>query len=317
MDKTNQIKAYSAAIFFSVLVGFSFLGIKTCVPVANSLQILVHRYNFAFLALAILIVFRIAKLGLRGKPKKNLILTAGFYIGFMILQVVGLYFSTSIEGSIIFAIVPIFAQIIAAVFLGERATFRQNLFVCLTVVSLILMILAGSSDISFHLSGIIFLVLSSISMAASNVFMRYVRSQYRPVEISAAIIVGGCIVFNLAFLVYGLSTGKMNTYFEPYQHREFIIAVAYLGIGCILISAQMMSYLLSKMAAVKATIFGNVSTAISIVAGALVLGEPLHWYHIVCTVLIITGVVGLSFSGQRQKEEVKEAENEISISDRK
>lgn len=315
MDKTNQMKAYSAAIFFSVLVGFSFLGIKTCVPLANSLQILVHRYNFAFLALMLLILFRIAKIDLRGKPKRNLFLTAGFYIGFMILQVIGLCFSTSIEGSIIFAIVPILAQIIAAVFLGEKATLRQNLFVCLTVASLIIMILAGSTEVSFHIGGIILLLLSSVSMAASNVFMRYVRSQYKPIEISAAIIVGGCTIFNLAFLVYGSFTGSLDTYFDPFRYKEFIIAVAYLGIGCILISAQMISYLLSKMAAVKATIFGNVSTAISIVAGALVLGEPLHWYHIVCTLLIVTGVVGLSFSGEK-KEEAKEEEHEVSISDR-
>lgn len=315
MDKTNQMKAYSAAIFFSVLVGFSFLGIKTCVPLANSLQILVHRYNFAFLALMLLILFRIAKIDLRGKPKRNLFLTAGFYIGFMILQVIGLCFSTSIEGSIIFAIVPILAQIIAAVFLGEKATLRQNLFVCLTVASLIIMILAGSTDVSFHIGGIILLLLSSVSMAASNVFMRYVRSQYKPIEISAAIIVGGCTIFNLAFLVYGSFTGSLDTYFDPFRYKEFILAVAYLGIGCILISAQMISYLLSKMAAVKATIFGNVSTAISIVAGALVLGEPLHWYHIVCTLLIVTGVVGLSFSGEK-REEAKEEEHEVSISDR-
>ena len=121
MDKKTNIKAYSAAIFFSVLVGFSFLGIKTCVPLANSLQILVHRYNFAFLALLLLLALRIARLDLRGKPKKNLILTAGFYVGFMVLQVIGLYFSSSIEGSIIFAIVPIIAQIIASVFFGRKS----------------------------------------------------------------------------------------------------------------------------------------------------------------------------------------------------
>ena len=71
MDKKTNIKAYSAAIFFSVLVGFSFLGIKTCVPLANSLQILVHRYNFAFFALLLLLALRIARLDLRGKPKKK------------------------------------------------------------------------------------------------------------------------------------------------------------------------------------------------------------------------------------------------------
>lgn len=312
MDKNTSIKAYSAAIFFSVLVGFSFLGVKTCVPLANSLQILVHRYNFALMALLFLVILRIVDFDLSGRPKKNLFLTAGFYIGFMVFQVIGLYFSTSIEGSIIFATIPIITQIIAALFLGEKPTLRQNLFVCLSVTALIIMLIMGSTSISFHMGGVVLLLLSSVSMAISNVFMRYVRNQYRPIEISAAIIIGGCLIFNLAFLVYGLYTGNMHTYFEPFQHKEFVIATAYLGIGCILLSAQMMSYLLSKMAAVKATIFGNVSTAISIIAGALVLGEPLMSYHIICTILIIAGVIGLSFSGNK-----KEKQDEIQISDGK
>lgn len=303
MDKNTNVKAYGAAVFFSVLVGFSFLGVKTCVPLASSLQILVHRYNFAFLALLLLVVLRLVKIDLRGRPKKNLLLTAGFYIGFMALQVAGLCFSTSIEGSIIFAIIPILAQIIASLFLGEKATLIQNIFVCLSVAALVIMIIMGSTDIQFHPVGIILLLLSSLSMAISNVFMRYVRDQYRPIEISAAIIIGGCILFNLAFFVQGAALGTLHTYFEPFKHTEFIIATSYLGIGCILLSAQLMSYLLSKMAAVKATVFGNVSTAISIIAGVLVLGETLRPYHIICTALIIVGVIGLSVSGNTGKKE--------------
>lgn len=300
------MKGYSAAVLFSVLVGFSFLGVKTCVPLAGSLQILMHRYNFAFLALILMVVLRIAKIDLKGKPKKNLILTASFYIGFMILQVVGLIFATSIEGSIIFAIIPIIAQIIASVFLKEKSTIVQNIFVCMTVAALIIMIVMGSTSVTLNLGGSILLVLSSISMAISNVFMRYVRDQYKPIEISAAIITGGFVIFNLAFLVQGLINGTVDTYFKPFSHPEFIVATAYLGIGCILLSAQMMSYLLSKMEAAKATIFGNVSTAISIIAGVVVLGEPLHAYHIICTVLIIIGVVGLSLSGRQKEEKIDE-----------
>lgn len=307
MDQKFNVKVYGIAVGFSVLVGFSFLGVKTCVPLASSLQILVHRYNFALLAILVLLLFRIVKIDLRGRSKKNLLLTAGFYIGFMAFQVVGMYYATSIEASILFAIIPILAQIIAAVFLGEKATLVQNLFVCLSVAALISMLIMGSTRISFHMGGTILLLLSSLCMAISNVFMRYVRAEYKPIEISAAIIIGGCAVFNLAFFAQGMVNGTIGTYFEPFRHMEFVIAAAYLGIGCILLSAQMMSYLLSKLEAVKATIFGNVSTAISIIAGALILGEPLLPYHIVCAALIIAGVIGLGLSGKKEdnkKDEV-------------
>ena len=80
---------------------------------------------------------------------------------------------------------------------------------------------------------------------------------------------------------------------------QVFIAAAYLGIGCILLSAHLMSYMLSKMEAAKGTIFGNLSTAISIVAGVAVLGESLMWYHVVCTAVIIGSVIGMSLSGRK------------------
>lgn len=310
MDQKSYMKVYGIAILFSILVGFSFLGVKTCVPVASSLQILVHRYNFAFLAILLLMAFRIVQVDLRGRSKKNLFLTAGTYIGFMALQVVGMFYSTSIEASILFAIVPILAQIIAAVFLGEKATLSQNLFVGLSVAALIAMLVMGSNSLSFHAGGTILLLLSSVCMAVSNVFMRYVRAEYRPIEISTAIIIGGWAVFNIAFLIQGAIQGTISTYFSPFRHVEFVIAAAYLGIGCILLSAQLMSYLLSKLAAVKATIFGNVSTAISMIAGVVILGEPLMPYHIICAALIIAGVVGLGLSGNKpEKKTAKQSAN--------
>lgn len=309
MDKKDLTKAYVAAVLFSVLVGFSFFWIKICIPYADSLHILVHRFNFALLTLALLVLFKVVKIDLKGKPKKNLILTAGFYVGFMFLQVFGLYFATSIEGSIIFAAVPIMVQIIAAVFLGEKSTWLQNIFVVVSVLSLIVMVVLGSSEISFNPVGIILLLISSVCMALSNVYMRYVRNQYRPIEISTAIIVMGTVVFNLLFIFKGLFTGNEIGYLEPIRHGEFLIGVIYLGVGCILLSAQIMSYLQSKLQAAKASVFGNVSTAISIVAGAMLLGETLRGYHIICTALIICGVVGLNFFGS------KGGKNEISVFD--
>ena len=296
--RIDRKKGYMAAIFFSVLVGFSFLGIKISQPYADSLDILCYRYDFAFIAIVLLIVFRIVKIDIRNKPKGKLLLTAGFYVGFMALQVVGLVFATSVEGAILFAIIPIIVKVIAAIFLGETSSWRENAFVGLTVASLIVMIVMGATEIHMKPLGVILLLLSSLAMALSNVFMRYARNTYKPIEITFTIIMLGFFPFNIAALIKDIIAGETFTgYFEPLTHPQVLIAGVYLGIGCILLSAHLMSYMLSKMEAVKATIFGNVSTAISIVAGVVILGEPLLWYHIVCTILIIGGVVGLSRCG--------------------
>lgn len=290
----NSIKIYGSAVLFSLIVGFSFIGVKACVSVATPLETLTFRYNFAFLATLLAVAVGLAKTDLRGKPKKKLALTAGLYLGFMVLQTVGLVFSTSIESGIIFAIIPILAKIIASLFLKESTNWKQNVFVCMSVAAVIAMFVLGASDITVNIPGLVILLLSSVSMALSNVMMRYVRGVYKPFEISFFITGGGCLIFNLATIVYGLKTGTLTDYFAPLVYKDFIIATAYLGILSTLISALTMAYMLAHMEAVKATIFGNLSTAISIVAGVIVLGEPLQLYHVICTILIIAGVIGLS-----------------------
>ena len=294
LGKESGLKVYGSAILFSLIVGFSFIGVKTSVSVATPLETLTFRYNFAFLATLIIVLVGLIKIDLRGKPKKKLALTAGLYLGFMVLQTIGLVFSTSIESGIIFAIIPILAKIIASLLLKEKTNWKQNVFVCLSVAAVITMFILGATDLSVNIAGLVILLLSSVSLACSNVMMRYVRGVYKPFEITFFITVGGCIIFNLATIFFGIKNGTLGDYFEPLSHMSFVLATVYLGIPSTLVTALIMAYMLAHMEAVKATIFGNLSTAISIVAGVIILGEPLRLYHIVCTILIIIGVIGLS-----------------------
>ena len=88
----------------------------------------------------------------------------------------------------------------------------------------------------------------------------------------------------------------MHSLLDPVTHPQFLISIAFLGIFCILLSAQFMAYMLAHMEIVQSTIFGNASTAISILAGAILLGEPLTIHHIVCALLILAGVIGLALA---------------------
>ncbi|HVI39478.1 MAG TPA: DMT family transporter [Anaerovoracaceae bacterium] len=303
IKKESNLKVYGSAVLFSLIVGFSFIGVKTCISVATPLETLTYRFNFAFLAALMPVILGFTKINVQGKPKIKLALTAGFYVGFMILQTIGLLFSTSIESGIIFAIIPILAKIISGIFLKEGTNWKQNIFVCMSVAAVITMFILGASDITVNVAGLIVLMISSLSMAISNVMMRYVRGTYRPFEITFFITAGGCILFNLATIVFGIKNGTLGDYFEPLSHMNFIFATAYLGIPSTLISAMLMAYMLANMEAVKATIFGNLSTAISIVAGVIVLKEPLELYHIICTILIIIGVIGLSMPSMAKKKD--------------
>ena len=116
------------------------MGIKVAQTSTDSLGVLVYRYDFAFAAMIILMLFRVIKIDIKGKPKKKLLTTAAFLCGIYGSPGNGTGFATSVEGSIYFALVPIIVKIIASIFLGEKSSWLENCFVCLTVAALVVML---------------------------------------------------------------------------------------------------------------------------------------------------------------------------------
>lgn len=307
----KAVKVYSAALAYGTIVGFSFLGTKTCVTLTTPLLTLVWRYNAAFAMAVLLIIFGVVKLDFRGKNLRNLILTALFYIGFMGIQALGLTLATSIESGIVFAVIPIFAQIIAFFLMGERTTWLQNMFVVMSVAGVIIMYIWGSAGLGeINPLGFFILLLSSISMAVCNVMMRYVRKEFRPMEVSCCIAALGCGLFNLTALFAALTgsggaaegMGGLEWYLSPLTADsawQFIIAILYLGIPCLLFTSALLTYTLVYLPAVQGTIFGNLSVVFAIFAGMLLLNEPFYAYHLVCTVMIVAGVLGTSLAAKK------------------
>ncbi|MBQ9015309.1 MAG: DMT family transporter [Firmicutes bacterium] len=298
--EVSRWKLYMAGIAFTACVGFSFFGIKQCVPFADTLILLAYRYAAALIGV---ILFTAASKAIGtypkrepGRPKKMLYMTAMFYMLFMILQILAMYFATSIEGAIVYAMVPIFAKIIGRIFLGERSTRLQNTFVVVTVAALIVLVILNATDIHLNVTGLIIMTISSIFMGCQNVSARYVRGVFSPIEITTCIAAGGFVIFYGAALVRALARHELTSLFEPLVHPQFVIWVSFLGIGCILLSAQFMSFMLAHMEIVQCTVFNSASTLVSIIAGALILGEPLYWYHYLCGALILAGVVGLTLA---------------------
>jgi len=311
MDQKNtgRLKAHLAGMVFAVLVGFSFMSLKICVPIATPLQILSFRYTFAFLAAVLFLVLRINKVSYWNKPIMKVGLVVICYVGFMVFQTLGMVFTSSVEGAILFAIVPVFTKIIARFVLGEKSTVLQEIFMWLSISALVLMIIMGASTISFSIKGILLLAISSALISGSNVVMRQIKKIFTPIEITLAIVISGFLFFNTVTLVHGLATDTLDDYFALFGNTKFLLATAYLGIFCIMFTAQLMSFMMAHMPAVQGTLYGNVSTAISIIAGTILLSEPLQAYHIICAGLIITGVVGISLSGNKQQNPILKNHN--------
>lgn len=301
LNGVSKWKLYAAGVAFTLSIGFSFFGIKKCVPYGDTLTLLAYRYAAALIGVIVFTVVSKAigtypKAPEGRRPRAKLYQTALFYILFMILQIFAMYFATSIEGAIVYAMVPIFAKIIGRIVLGEKSTRLQYFFVVLTVAALLVLVILNATDIHMNVTGLIIMTISSLFMACQNVSARYVRGVFAPIEITQCISVGGFVIFFGAALIRAALRDDFHGLFEPLTHPDFAIWVSFLGIFCILLSAQFMAFMLAHMEIIQSTVFNSASTLVSIIAGALILGEPLYWFHYVCGALILTGVIGLTLA---------------------
>ena len=306
-DGTSKLKLYSVAVIFTLSIGFAFFGIKKCALYADTLTILSYRYLAALLGVIVWVAVA-KKLGKYPehsgpRPKGKLYQTAAFYILFMILQIFAMFFATSIEGAIVYAMVPIFAKIIGRVVLGEKSTGLQLFFILMTVSALLVLVILNATSIELNITGLIIMTISSIFMACNSVSSRYVRGVFAPIEITATIAIGGSAIFIPAAVIRALVSGNTAMLWEPLKHGEFVFWAAFLGIFCILLSAQFMAFMLAHMEIIQSTVFNSASTLVSIIAGALILGEPLYWYHYLCGGIIIACVIGMIFAPSKKENE--------------
>lgn len=116
----------------------------------------------------------------------------------------------------------------------------------------------------------------------------------------------GCIVFNVVALGYHAIDGSMSAYTAPLVKPGYWMALIYLGILSTLVTSLLSSFALKWIEASKMSVIGNLSTLISMIAGAYILKEQLAYYHIVGAVMIIIGVLGTNFGGEKTSRRSKQ-----------
>ena len=75
---------------------------------------------------------------------------------------------------------------------------------------------------------------------------------------------------------------------------SFIIAVLFLSLASSVCAYMLCNYALARLPVARMTIFNNVSTVVSVVAGVLVMGDPFMLTSVIAFVLILAGVWGVN-----------------------
>lgn len=302
--ESNYKKVYLSATIYALITGLSFIFVKIALESSDPFDLLAFRFSTAFLAVLVSYLFKWFKFNYNKERIMRIIPIALLYpLSFFVFQTFGLKYSSSAEGGIFLSVSPIFTLILATYFLKEKTTTLQKLSIIFSVIGVIFITISNSDNFDFNsIKGTIFLILSALSLSGYSVMARKLTKDFTSIELSSMMIIISFISYNTISIGKHLYNGTLSDFFLPLTNFSFVIAILYLGVLSSLGTSLMTNYILSKIDASKMSVFSNLSTVITIIAGTVFLKEKVFTYHIIGSVFIIGGVLGANFLDKDFKE---------------
>ena len=294
MKKQNGVLLFFAAVVSHVFWGFSFLGTKSALGVADMYLLLAHRFLIAFAVMNLLLLTRVVRLNLKGKGKRILLpLLMGLMepVVYFIGEELGVIHSTTIFSGVMIAVIPIVSIFAAIPILHEKPTLGQVLFSFLSVGGVIGIGLLNKSTGTLDWIGVVGLVVAVLSAAAYGVIDRGTSAEFTAFERTYLMIGTGAVCFTPIALIR--VRFDLRAFFAPMAEPKFLLPVLFLSVCCSVVSYFLLSYMATYMTVTRSTAYANLTTAVSVIAGALILKESFSWLSAVFCAVILIGIYGV------------------------
>lgn len=298
--QTNQT-AHFAGVAFATIFGFTFLFSKIALEYVSPIGLISYRFLIALFVFELLRRCKIVHVRFqKGQWKVWLPVVLGEPILYFLFETYGLQLSTSGEAGMMIALIPIFVTLLSGFVLKERPAPTQILFILLSVAGILFIQLSKpQSGGGIALLGFVLLFAAVLSAAFFNIASRKASKTMSPVETTYFMMLSGALVFNAIYLMQCLFGEGLTTYVTNLFHPEVIFPLLYLGIIASIGGFFLVNFALSKLPAHVSSIYSNLSTIVAIIAGAWILSEPVYWYHIVGSAMILIGVYGTVLAGYK------------------
>ena len=294
-NKANTLKGSIAALVVNIIFGFSFLFSKIALNFASPLTILSARFTIAFLVMNILWLTGVVKMSFKGKPKKQILLMSlAQPLLYFVFELYGIDNTSSAMSGIIISMVPVVVIILSTLFLKERPTRMQIIFSAVSLGGIIVMSILSDNGVKNKVWGIILLAGATLCAAIFNILSRSSAKDYSPFERTYIMFLVGTVGFNT--VAFAMNRGGFITEFASASvHIEFWCAVLYLSVVSSIVAFMLYNYSTGLITPVRSASFSNLITVVSVLAGILILHEPMMSVpEIICCVLIISGVLGVN-----------------------
>ena len=290
--KDNRVLTGSlCALGCEVLYGLSYLFTKQTAETASPLALLGWRFVVALAAMSLCVALGFISVRLKGRRLGPLLRVALFcpclyFIG----ETVGIRETTVTESGVFLACVPALSLLASTVILKKKPTKRQIIGILVTFLGVMTTVVAVGLSSSLSPVGYAALMLAVVAYALYSVFVD-LAADYTGAEITYVMLCSGAAFYGLLALGEAAAHGVLSELLTlPARSGTFRTAVLYQGIGCSVAAFFLSNAAIAKIGVNKTSSFIGVSTIVSILAGALALGEPLSVGQIVGAAVIVAGV---------------------------
>ncbi|MGD2088727.1 MAG: DMT family transporter [Candidatus Aminicenantes bacterium] len=293
--KTQQQKvpllaklALAAACFFWAA---SFIATKTALDNIPPLTVVTLRMMISSLCFLLWLIFRGKKIPYQGPSwLRRLFLLSIFGTGLHYgIQTIGIQYTTASNASLYAVTGPISIAILAALFLGEKITWKKAVGIGCALVG-VLMVMGIETIMAFELKGRLLgdlLVFASIFMwGFFTVLGKDMMRHMSAVDLTAVVTFMGTL--------YMIPVGGIETLSRSFSLVSIPIdawaAVAFLGITCSFLATLLYFFALERSESQKVGVYMYTIPPMSYIMAAIVLNETIGVNLIIGSLIVLAGV---------------------------
>jgi drug/metabolite transporter (DMT)-like permease len=286
--------AHLSGIAFSIIFGFSFMFSKILLNQISPMGVIAYRFLVAFLVFEILRLTKVIKIKIQMNRIIPILIVGLFQpVLYFIFETYGLQKTTSAEAGLMIALIPIFVTILSTLILKEKPRMLQVLFILVSFIGVITIQLS-KPNINFQtdILGFILLLMAVLSAAAFNIASRSASKTNKPQETTYFMMFLGMVSFNTIYITQLIFRKELDLYVTNLFNIQTVLPILYLGVVASILGFFLVNYSLSKLPAHVSSIYSNIATIVSVMAGFFFLNEPVEIYHFIGGTLIIVGIYG-------------------------
>lgn len=282
----------------NVIFGFSFLFSRLALNITIPSVLVAYRFFTAFIVMNIIVLAGrmikkkdgspLVEFSLKGKPLRNVLLLALFQpVLYFFCESYGIYYTSSAFSGTIIAIIPIMGIVFDKVLMGSEIRKKQVICAAASVLGVIVTTL-GAEGMKSSAIGVVFLAGAVCFGALFYVFSKKSSQHYNAIERTYVMFGVGSAVF-IAFALVQCK-GFTPELLMPASDGTFMISVMYLAVVSSVAAFICQNWGNDHVSVTEATLFANLTTVISILAGVVFLHEAFTIQQIIGAVAILISV---------------------------